>query len=504
MSRPIRHVVVAGGDTAAWIAAAALLRAMGHRQVQVTVVDVGPSPDAPVGYWTLPSQRGIHAMLGIHEVAFMTRTGATFRLGSEHLGWHGADSRFVHVHADMGVELGTMPFFKFLQMQALAGHSEDPAHYSVAGVAARNGKFARPMGDSKSLTSAFTYGFHLPASGYRDFVRAHALGTGVRQVTGDVAALDRDPDGSITAIRLAGGEAVTGDLFVDATGTRALLASQLGDDVEDWSQWLPCDRHVSSLAAAAEAPPAVTRITASDAGWTWWAPLVEASMVGHVYHSGSMSDEAALAALRRASPELRGELAVRRFRAGRRVRPWRGNCVAIGDAAMQLEPLVGAELHFAQLGVGMLVELFPLDTQCRIEAAEYNRVLKEECDALRDFTLAHYLVGAPREGAFWSTVRAVEPPARLKHKLDLYAATGRINLLDHEAFEEVDWAWLMLGNRVLPDALEAQTRMELEKTPPGEIQAMRQHVARLASTMPRHIDFLRYQLQQQAARGGPR
>ena len=32
-----------------------------------------------------------------------------------------------------------------------------------------------------------------------------------------------------------------------------------------------------------------------------------------------------------------------------------------------------------------------------------------------------------------------------RDKLDLFGANGRINLLDLESFEEVDWAWLLLG-----------------------------------------------------------
>jgi tryptophan halogenase len=178
------------------------------------------------------------------------------------------------------------------------------------------------------------------------------------------------------------------------------------------------------------------------------------------------------------------------FSAGRRQNFWEHNCVALGQAAVQLEPLAGAELHFSQLGVGTLIELFPLRAPSAIEGAEYNRVMAEQADALRDFTIAHYRLGAQRPGAFWAAARALPPPERLAHRLDLFAASGRINIMDFETFEEVDWAWLLLGSRVVPQAMELQIRSRLEDVDPQRITALRMHVERLAASMPRHGEYL--------------
>jgi tryptophan halogenase len=492
MTRPVRRVVVVGGDVSSWLAAAGVLRAMKHRQIEVIVVEGGAT--APVGYGTLPSQRGIHALLGIGESDVIRRTAASFKLGTEHLGWRGEGSRFLHVHGEIGAELSGTPFFKFLQLRSISGQPEDPAQYSVAALAARSGKFARPMGDEKSLTAAFTYGLHLGEVAYRQFVRAHAATLGVQHQPGSVAEVQIAEDGSITSLRLTTGETVAGDLFLDCSGADAVLASRLGDEREDWSAWLPCDRHLSAMAAPLEDPPALTRTAAETTGWSWWSPLANASMVGLVYSSAFQGDEAAAEQLLRRAPSLRDPRLIR-FRSGRRTRPWRANCIALGAAAMELEPLAGAELHFAQLGFGNLIELFPFDTACAIEAAEYNRVLAEHADAIRDFTVAQYRVGTQRPGEFWTATRAAALPDRLRHKLEIYGASGRIHLLDYETFEEEDWAWLMLGNGVVPDELEAQIRMELAKNPPGHAASLREHVARLAASMPRHIDFLRHQAQ---------
>ena len=96
MSGMIRSVVVAGAGSVAWITAAGLKRAFRANALDVCVVDGGPE-DSPVGWWTLPSQRGIHALLGINEAHFLRQTGSTFKLATEHRNWQGDGSAFVHL-----------------------------------------------------------------------------------------------------------------------------------------------------------------------------------------------------------------------------------------------------------------------------------------------------------------------------------------------------------------------------------------------------------------------
>jgi tryptophan halogenase len=169
------------------------------------------------------------------------------------------------------------------------------------------------------------------------------------------------------------------------------------------------------------------------------------------------------------------------------------NCIALGSAAIELEPLAGVDLQAAALGIGALIELFPIADVGDVEAREYNRVMAEHADGLRDFTLAHYHVGAPRAGAFWSRARSAPLPDRLAHKLDLFFANGRIELLDFESFEELDWAWLLLGGRRHPSSMEIQIRERVAQIRPEQVAPLREQVARLVSTMPRHMDYVRQQ-----------
>jgi tryptophan 7-halogenase len=486
---PVQRLVVVGGGAVAWIAAIALGRAFRHRKLDVSVLDIGPASDAPLGYWTVPSQRGVHGMIGVRE-ADLLKTGATFKLGSEHRGWSGGDSRFVHAHADIGTDIENMPFYKYLQLAAMTGRADKPEHFSVAAIAAGLSRFARPK-EGSPLTSNFTYAYHLEEAPYVSLLRETARAHGVRRIEGALAQVSRAPDGNVASLQLAGGESVEGELFLDCTGRQALLMSLIDSgEREDWSKWLPCDRQWSALAGPHENPPPLTRTIASRAGWLWWAPLARSSMVGHVFSSAHLGDDEALAELRKTVPDVRTPK-LNRFSSGRRKQPWVRNCIALGDAAVELEPLAGAQLHVAQLGIGTLVELFPLDARSQVESVEYNRIMGEHADALRDFTMAHYRANPSRSGPFWEAARSFPSPKRLADKLDLYRASGRIILLDHETFEEVDWAWLLLGSGCLPVTLEAQIQRLVEKVTPADVVPMHRQLVELAKSMPPHAQSLR-------------
>ena len=126
MTSTVKRIVIAGDGPIAWIAASAFTRSLRHLGLEVTVLDEAPEPDPPRALWTLPSQRGAHAQIGVSEGPLLRATGATYRLGSEFIGWQGEASHFVHAHGEIGSPIEATPFYKYLIARALAGHAEKP------------------------------------------------------------------------------------------------------------------------------------------------------------------------------------------------------------------------------------------------------------------------------------------------------------------------------------------------------------------------------------------
>jgi tryptophan halogenase len=226
MNKPVSHVAVVGADSAAWICSCALRRAFRHRELAVTVVDTCRSVDATVR-WTCPRSAACTRCWASTRRSSSAAARATYRLASEHRGWQGEGSRFMHAHGELGSELSGTPFYKYLLNEAIEGRAVNGDDFSVATLAARQGRFARPMGEGDALTASFTYGFHLEEAAYADFLRQHAAKLGIKRAGGTVVDVELDGSGAVAALRLANGERLTADLYVDCSGPQAAVIGRL-------------------------------------------------------------------------------------------------------------------------------------------------------------------------------------------------------------------------------------------------------------------------------------
>ena len=490
MSAP-RHIAILGdGGPVAWLAALALRRAFKHLDLDIAIVEEAGVHRA--GCVALPSLRSLHALCGVDERAFVRATGAGFRLGSVYSGWNRDGGDFLHVHGEIGASLGSVPFYKHLIHRRLrAGRTDRPEAYSLAAMAAQAGRFARPSADPRSPFAHYAYGYHLDLPAYSAHLRGLGQRHGVRRHDDDLFdAAARTPDGDVEALVLRSGERVGADLFLDCSGAEAKLIGQLTpDNFDDWSPWLACDSLATSKIACAGAASVLTQVSAADAGWLWRADAQDGSVVGYAFASAFVDEPRAARALEATFGASEISFA-KTAKPGRRRFPWARNCVALGAAAVSMEPLGGIDLHLAQVGISNLVSLFPLSGNTAVEAAEYSRLMAEYADGALDFVLAHYRAAPTREGAFWSEMHRNPAPARLQHKLDLFGANGRVTLLDFETFEEVDWAWLLLGRGLWPETLEPHVRLLLEKVSLDQGDLLSESLRRSALTMPMHDEYL--------------
>ncbi|MFT4253203.1 MAG: tryptophan 7-halogenase, partial [Caulobacter sp.] len=176
-------------------------------------------------------------------------------------------------------------------------------------------------------------------------------------------------------------------------------------------------------------------------------------------------------------------------------RPWIGNCVAVGEAAVVLDPSDAGPLYSLQAAVSHLVTLFPIDADGGPEAAAYNTALRAHAASLRDFQAMHYRLSR-RAGAPWEAVRAVEPPVDLAYKLRLFSARGVVPAREDEAFQAANWAACMIGHGLIPqahdplaegvaEAEQIQIFQNILRRIAAEVGRMRPLEAKLAALAPR-------------------
>lgn len=492
--RPLRRILIVGGGTAGWMAAVALARVAANGVTEVSLIESDEIGTVGVGEATIPPILAFNALVGIDESEFMKRTQASFKLGIEFVDWGALGDRYIHPFGAIGMDVESVPFAQVWLRANAEGFGGDLAHYNLSTVAARTNRMCLPSPDPRTVLSSLKYAYHFDAGLYARFLREIAESRGVTRHEGRIADVVRDADtGHVAAVRTDDGRELEADLFIDCSGFRGLLiegAMQAG--YEDWSQWLPCDRALAVPTRNVGPLAPYTRSTARGAGWQWRIPLQHRTGNGYVHASAFTTDEAALETLMGGlEGEALAEPRVLRFTAGRRRRQWVGNVVALGLSSGFLEPLESTSIHLVQAGISRLLALFPDRDFEPLLAAEYNRMMQQQFEQVRDFIILHYKATRRDDTAFWRYVADMPVPDSLQGRIDLFRATGRVFRLDDELFAADSWLAVLLGQNIQPRSWDPMADGLPADMVRNRLAGIRHVIARTAGAMPDHEAFLR-------------
>ena len=464
MSAPTR-IVVAGRDTALWLGAVMLARALEPVGVTVAAVEL-PAMTGPADvHATLPPLEALHNRIGIDEAALLRTVGGCFSLGHNFTDASGTVPAFLHAYGAAGASIADRDFFAYWLKARRYGLPVPLEEFSLAAAAARHGRLLIPNEETERYGRS-DYGYHLPAAAYAQSLRSLAGKAGiticsartVRPVldseTGDIAALDTESG------------RVEGDLFVDATGPEAALIAAIDPARESWRALFPADRVLAACGPGIAPLPVYAEGRAWDGGWTALHPAIGRTHVVQAYASDACSDDAALDRARSVSGLALDDATIRTLDPGRRT-AWRRNCIAIGEAACVFDPVHGVELHAIQLGLVQLLAGFPAGNGgYELRRAEYNRVIHAAFDRVRDFQSAHYAL-ARYAGGFWARGREAPRPEAVTHAIDLFRARGMVPPFEEESFLPDSWRALFVGHGIVPDSYPPA----VDRTPPDEVKA---------------------------------
>lgn len=493
--RAIRSVIIVGGGTAGWMAASAIAKAFDEPgsagALDITVIESEAIGTVGVGEATIPPIRQFNHTVGLDEADFMAATGATIKLGIQFNDWSAPGSSYFHGFGDYGPAVRGQPYRQHLFRLKAAGRIQSLEPWSLPTVMARNGRFAPPADDPRSVLSAYSYAYQFDAGLFARRLRSLAEAAGVVRVEGRIVDAEV-ADGLVEAIRLDDGRQLEADLFIDCSGFRGLLIEgALKAGYEDWTQWLPCDRAVALPCPSDRPPGPFTTATAMTAGWRWRIPLQHRVGNGYVYSSAFINDEDALDALVRGlESQPTAEPNRLRFVTGRRRSAWKGNVVSIGLASGFLEPLESTSINLIQTGIGRLLELFPDRDFDPAVTAEYNRRTAQEFERVRDFIIAHYHLAGRTDGDLWRHCRETPPPDTLAAKLELFRARGDVALLEDESFREDSWAAVLTGLGVWPGRVSPLVgRLDLRRME-AQAERLAELIGRAAMSLPDHKAYL--------------
>ncbi|RZT05420.1 tryptophan halogenase [Duganella sp. CF402] len=490
----IKQVVIVGGGTAGWMTAAALARVLGDK-VQLTLVESDDIGTVGVGESTIPMIKLFNQVLGIDEDEFMRATQATFKLGIEFRDWGRVGDQYMHGFGIFGQDLATLPFYQYWLRLQQAGKAPPLENYSINRMAARAGKFMRAdRSHGNSPLADIVHAFHFDAGLYARYLRQYSEARGVRRIEGKVAdVLTRASDGHVDALRMANGDLIGGELFIDCSGFRGLLIEEaLHTGFEDWSHWLPCDRAWAVPCELGADLLPYTRASARPAGWQWRIGLQHRTGNGHVYSSKFMGDAGARQLL---LDSLDGrplaEPKLLRFTAGKRKQVWNKNVVAVGLSSGFLEPLESTSIHLVQSTIARLISFFPDRGFSAPDIAEFNRQCAFEIERIRDFIILHYHATERDDTPFWNYVRTMDIPDTLREKMELWRTRGRIVRVDNELFAEVGWLQVLEGQRVPAAGHHPLAQLLPEQEIADYLGDIASVIGKCVDQMPSHAAFIK-------------
>lgn len=449
----IQKVVIVGGGTAGWIAAAAMAQVLGPH-ISIELVESDAIGTVGVGEATIPPIKILNNILNLDEDDFVAKTNGSFKLGIEFNNWGQVGESYLHGFGRPGIGLNRQPFYQYFLRHLHSGGQSNLWDYSIHHKAAYQHKFGRLNKIGNTNMTGLSYAFHFDAGLYAKLLREHAEGNGVKRTEGLVDAVHLDEQtGFINSIGLKDGSIVEGDFFIDCSGFRALLIGDaLGVEYNDWSHWLPVNKAVAVGCERTEPLLPYTKATARSAGWQWRIPLQHRTGNGHVFCGKYMSvDEATSILIDNLDAPMLGEPKVLSFVTGRREKFWHKNCVALGLSGSFMEPLESTSIHMVQSNLNKLFTLFPRQRIVDADVDEYNRQVAYEHEHVRDFLILHYKLTKRDDAPFWRYVRDMDVPKSVTDKIALFQGQGRLFHTDEDLFKQASSLQIMLGQGLIPE-----------------------------------------------------
>lgn len=490
LTTPIKRVVIAGGGTAGWLAAA-LMKKMLNRAVEITLVESEVIGTVGVGEATIPPIRLVNQVLGIDEAQFLHETKATIKLAIRFENWKSKGESYYHTFGAPGKSMAFCHFHHYWLKGKALGHNADLWEYDLNYHAAQAGKFAQINAQDPVLELPFAY--HFDASLYAQYLRKISENMGVVRREGKIAHVERFADsGYIKGLRLESGDEINGDLFVDCTGFKALLIENaLGTGYDDWSHLLPCDSAIAVPSERHEKTAPYTRSIAHDAGWQWRIPLQHRNGNGHVYCSRYISDqEAQDTLLANLDTAPLGDPKLIKFTTGRRRKQWNKNVVAVGLSSGFLEPLESTSIHLIQSAIVRLIQLFPHQGFAPRLEKEYNKQSELEFEQIRDFLVLHYAVNERTDSAFFNDMRHNEIPDSLKHKIALFEESGNLFREQNDLFLESSWLQVMYGQGITPKDYHGLVNSLSDTQLSSMLSKLREIKKEPIPKLPSHDDYI--------------
>jgi hypothetical protein len=453
----LKQMIIVGGGTSGWMAAAALSHSDKFKQWEITLVESKNIGTIGVGEGSTPYLQSFMLNLGFDEKQWMKQCDATYKTGIEFENWNGNDDHFFHpFYTSMDVETAEIFFNAANGRRRGQGIHITGDNFFISGQLAQHSLSPIPV---KKLPVSPEYGFHFDAACLATLLQDFSCQRGVKHIVADVTDVKKNQQGEIIALELnqeGGMSLLSGDFFVDASGFKALLIGKtLKTPFISFSDELLNDAAVAvSTEPLAKDQGNYTQSKALSSGWMWRIPLQSRTGNGYVYSSRHLSKQQAEVEL---AQQLHINPADVNFRhltmqVGMRETPWQNNVLAIGLAHAFIEPLEATALMATQCAIERFIQLMPQDEQPSEKIEQrYNGEMSRLLLGIKDYIVTHYITSKRKDSVYWQDISKLQSSSACLNSLinawrlgdDFDAA---LNKVEHKmAYFRPSWYVLFAG-----------------------------------------------------------
>ena len=453
----LKKMVIVGGGTSGWMAAAALSHSDTFEEWQITLVESHNIGTIGVGEGSTPYLQRFMAKLGFDEKQWMKKCDATYKTGIKFSMWNGDNDHYFHpFYTKMDVETAEIFFNLANGRRRGQGEHINGDNFFISGHLAKHALSPIPI---KRFPVDSEYGYHFDAGKLANLLKEFSCKNGVKHIVADVTQVHQNQVGEVTSLTLSEGkhnepkDDLHGDFFIDASGFKALLISE--------SLKVPfvsfADELFNDAAIAVSTPRLMknkqnyTHSTALSSGWVWQIPLQSRTGNGYVYSSRHLSQEQAEIEL---AEHLNLSLDRNEFRhlqmnIGMRETPWKNNVLAVGLSHAFIEPLEATALMATQYAIERFITFMSDKQQVAEDKRDkFNKELSQLLLGIKDYIVAHYITSKREDTAYWQGIKQINSSSiNLNHLIDSWISGQDFDAALHEIEQDVAYfrpSWYVL------------------------------------------------------------
>jgi tryptophan 7-halogenase len=136
--------------------------------------------------------------------------------------------------------------------------------------------------------------------------------------------------------------------------------------------------------------------------------------------------------------------------------------------------------------------MFPSDGMLPAEVDEFNRQTQLEMLNIRDFIILHYKATERDDSRFWRYCRDMAVPESLKHRMELFAQSGKVYKFAQELFGESSWIQVMMGQGIMPEQYHPIVNSMSDAELNDFMTTIANNAQKVVRNFPTHQEFLQY------------